>query len=515
MTDATRSPVGLETARRLWWRWLAILALTTGLMLLARARLDKSHVALLYLLVVLGASAAGGRPLGLSLSALAFVLFNFLFLPPYYTLVVADPLDWLVLLTFAVTGGVAAQLLYRAQANTAVALDRAREVDRLAALGAETLAAASASEALRAIAEVIRSTLDAQEVALLRRDGSGRLQHGVFATSRPLVSDASPPESVAWYSEPVQVAVLLPDGTTRLDPHSLAGLELRQIERQLHVRDSAVGVLRVRFDRDTIFSPERARLLDALAYYAALGVERVELEVAAERAESERRVESLRTALLMSVSHDLRTPLTTIKALAHELGEATPSTATRIIEQEADRLDDLVGDLLDLSRLHAGAMPMQCSVNTIDELIGASLQRAHGVLAAHAPVVSLPESLLIARFDVSQSVRVLANLLENAAKYSPVGSAIEIAAHQDGEMVVVSVADEGRGVEPAEVERIFEPFYRPTGTPPDVRGTGLGLSIARGLAEAQGGSLRYRARAVRGSIFEFSLPLAEGPAELD
>jgi two-component system sensor histidine kinase KdpD len=461
-----------------------------------------------YVLVVLGASAAGGRALGLTVSALAFLGFNYLFLPPYYTLVIADPLDWLVLVVFAVTGAVAAQLLYRAQSNTDAAIARAQEVDRLAALGAETLAAASASDGLLAIAAVIRTTLGAHEVAIYRRGDSGVLQRATSSVDgmTPEVADPVSSETVSWFNTTVPIAVVLADGTTRLDPAVITGLTLRQIYRRLDVRNEPVGVLHVRFAADTTLTHDRTRLLDALAYYAALGVERVRLEATAEHAEAERRMESLRTALLMSVSHDLRTPLTTIKALAHELGVSSPSTSARVIEAEADRLDALVGDLLDLSRLQAGAMPAQRVVNTVDDLIGAALQRAHGALTSHAVAVSLPDDMLVATFDLSHSVRVLVNLLENAAKYAPAGSAIEVSARHTASIVIVEVADEGPGVPATESDRIFEPFYRPTGTPPDVRGTGLGLSIARGLCEAQGGWLRYRPRPTGGSIFSFALP---------
>lgn len=501
---------------RTWWRswivWALALVMTTLLLLLVRERLDKAHVALVFLLVVLGASAAAGRATGLGVSGMAFLAFNYLFLPPYYTLVIADPLDWLVLVAFLVTGVVAAQLLYQARSHTAMAVARAREVDRLATLGAETLAAPSASDALSAIATVIRASLDAGQVELYRRDEGGGLRRTTLVET-PAPDGSSLPVLDAWLGDRVHVAVLLPDGTTRLDPETVSGLEMRAIARRLDVRDEPVGVLRVSYPTPRTLTDDSARLLDALSYYAALGVERVRLEAHAEHAEAQRRMESLRSALLMSVSHDLRTPLTTIKALAHELTVAAPTTAARIIEEEADRLDVLIGDLLDLSRLQAGAVQPVLSINTVDELIGAALQRAHGRVGSRAVAVTLPDDLLLARYDLTTSLRILVNLLENAAKYSPHGTGIEIIAGRVGSKVAIEVTDEGPGVPLGEEERIFEPFFRPEGTPPDVRGTGLGLSIARGLAESQGGSLRYRRGASGGATFVLTLPGAEGPAE--
>ena len=494
---------------RLWTVWLVALVVTTLLLLLVRGRLDKAHVALVYLLVVLGSSAAAGRAVGLTIAGCAFLAFNYLFLPPYYTLVIADPLDWLVLVTFLITGVVAAQLLAAARAKADLALERAREVDRLATLGAETLAAPSAMDALQAIAKVIRTTLDASAVELYRRDDADGLHRTTVSRATDTGSSADPLST--WFGEHVHTALLLPDGTTRLDPPSVVGIESATICRRLDVRSEPVGVLCVAFGEERSLDRDRARLLDALAYYAALGVERVRLEATAERAEADRRVESLRSALFMSVSHDLRTPLTTIKALAHQIGTQSPSSAARVIEDEADRLEVLVGDFLELSRIQAGAVVLAMDVNTVDELIGAALQRAHGALTGRSVAVSLPDEMLIARYDLSQTVRILVNLLENAAKYSPPGHSIEISARRDGSHVRIEVADEGPGVAEDEIERIFEPFYRPANTPPDVRGTGLGLSIARGLADAQGGELTYRARAGGGAVFALTLPGAEGP----
>jgi two-component system sensor histidine kinase KdpD len=256
-------------------------------------------------------------------------------------------------------------------------------------------------------------------------------------------------------------------------------------------------------------SPEQARLLVALAYYAALGAERARLVATAERAEAERRVESLRSALLTAVSHDLRTPLTTIKGIANELLRGGDASRAAVIESEADRLNALVSDLLDLSRIHAGAVRAALAVNTVDELLGAALKGAAGPLGDRPVEIDVPDGeLLIGIFDFTQTLRVVVNLLDNAAKYSPHGSAIEIRARRRGERLTIDIMDRGPGIVPAERDRIFEPFYRPSGVPPDIRGHGLGLSIARGLAEAEGASVRFAPRPGGGSVFTLELPAA-------
>jgi len=263
---------------------------------------------------------------------------------------------------------------------------------------------------------------------------------------------------------------------------------------------------------------EQARFLDALAYYAALGVERGRLVADAERAEAERRLEALRSALLTAVSHDLRTPLTTIKAIAHEVAEGGERDRARVIEEECDRLDALVGDMLDLSRIQSGAVHPALDVNTVDDLIGAALRRADALLRGRPVEIDLPDDELLAgKFDLTNSLRALVNLIENACRYSPGGSPITIRGRRDHGVLRITVLDRGPGVPPAERERIFEPFYRPRGTAADVRGTGLGLSIARGLAVAQGGAVEYSSRDGGGSAFSLIVPAADGlpPGDLD
>ena len=358
-----RAPVSRATWSG-WAIWLAALAIVTVLMHATRAALGEAHVALVFLLVVLGASAGAGRRVGITVALLAFVAFNWYFLPPYGALVVANPLDWLVLLTFLVTGIVAAELLDRQRRATRLAEQRADEIAHLA-----------------------------------------------------------------------------------------------------KVRDEA---------------------------------------------EALRRADALKDALLAAVSHDLRTPLTTIKGIAHEIVGGANAERAEIIETEADRLSLLVDDLLEMSQLDAGALPIEIAINTADDLIGAALQRTQGILRGRPVEIDLPEDELLAgRFDFSHALRVIANLVENAVKYSPDSTPIVLgAAVSDGTLSFV-VEDSGPGIPEAERDRVFEPFRRGSQVPRGVRGAGLGLSIARRLAEVQGGTLRYEPRSGAGSRFVFSVPAAE------
>src|SRR5262249_40563413 len=207
-----------------------------------------------------------------------------------------------------------------------------------------------------------------------------------------------------------------------------------------------------------------------------------------------------------------RTPLTTIKGIANEIRHGANPENAAVIEKEADWLDGLVGDLLDLSRIQAGAVRPVLELNTLEDLVGAALRRAAAALQGRRVDVDSPsDELLSGVFDFTQSLRVLVNLLDNAAKYSAAGSPIDICLRRHGDRLLIDVMDRGPGIPEAEHQRIFESFYRPPGVPPDVRGHGLGLSIARGLAEAQGGTVQVAPRPGGGSIFTLELRAAPTP----
>jgi two-component system, OmpR family, sensor histidine kinase KdpD len=248
--------------------------------------------------------------------------------------------------------------------------------------------------------------------------------------------------------------------------------------------------------------------LRALSYYAALGVERVRLTRDAEHADALRTADRLKDAVLASVSHDLRTPLTAIKALANEIAASGDGRAVTI-EQEADRLNGFVENLLDMSRLQAGGGSRPPVANEAEDLVGAALQRLGGRAAGRelrATILAEGEAVLVGRFDFTDTLHALVNLIENALKYSAPTTAVDLTVYRDGPWLAFAVADRGPGIPAAERDRIFQPFYRPRTSPPDVGGAGLGLSIARSLATGQGGTVSYADREGGGSIFTLRVP---------
>jgi two-component system, OmpR family, sensor histidine kinase KdpD len=495
--------------------WLLLAMAATAGFRLSRGTLDKAHMALAFLLIVLGASAVHGRRVGFALAGVCFLLFNYFLLPPYHTLGIADPLDWGVLAAFLITGAVAAQLLHRAQREARLATARAREIDRLSVLGAETLNAGRAADAMPLVARVIRSTLRLAQCEIwMKDDGDGFRCSARDEAGRP-TRTAPDHAALGTVLETGCIAVEDARGTTTSTPCPLDDLAeaLRQhpgrpgLLLPLRVRGRGLGVLRLRDVSALALDAAAVRFTQALAYYAALGVERILLEAESDRVHALREADRLREALVAGVSHDLRTPLTTIKALASELRQDGDARAA-VIEEEADRLNDLVADLLDLSRIRAGALPTSVGIVAGEDVLGSALQRVEGRASGRPIIASLPPdgSVPAARMDFSHSVRALVNLLENALKYSPPDAPVEVTLAREGPRLLFTVLDRGPGVDPAEADRIFEPFYRPEASPPDAARYGLGLAIARQLAEIQGGTVEYTPRPGGGSCFRLALP---------
>jgi two-component system sensor histidine kinase KdpD len=514
----TRADAGRRGAvRRPAWGalagWLAAAALCTVALWVFRLRVESAHMALVYLLVVLLGSATHGRVVGFVLAVACFLAFNFFLLPPYYTLALHESADLWVLLAFLLTGTVAAQLLHRAQRALDVAESRARELDRLAAMTAESLSAPRAVDAVRAIARVVRAELPVDSCRIVMLDPLGA---EVVAEGEVDDDPAESAESELSMRAARERLIMgsCPDGSFRVAStgatlSSLSGMlpDISELIIPLLARERVVGMLVLRDARGLRLDAERARFADALTYYAALSVERVRLAKDSEHVAALLEADRIKDAVLASVSHDLRTPLTSIQALAAELRGSGDERAV-IIEEEAVRLNRMVTDLLDLSRIRTGSLPVEPQLVAAEDVVGAALQRIGDTGGGDRVDVRLPAdgSLPVGRIDFSHTLRVLVNLLENALRHSPAGARVELDVEQTGDDLLLRVLDRGPGVPEADRLRIFEPFFhgRPgTGIPGR---SGLGLAIARSLAAAQGGAVEYRPREGGGSVFEVRLP---------
>jgi two-component system sensor histidine kinase KdpD len=495
-----------------WLVWGTLMVVVTVVLVQLRDTIDQVHVILVYLLVVLGASRSGGRLLAFPLAIVGFLLIDYYFQFPYNDFTHDKPLDLVALVSFLMTAFVATDLLVRANTQATEADARAVEIASLARLGSETLSAGRAEDALARIADVIKSTLKVAECSITAWDpeaGFTSPTRGAVAVpvaDEPLFRRAIESPAPIWVRASGEV--VRSPGSDQRGPEA-ADL-VQRILMPLSVQARPVGLLEVTNDAPVALDRSQRRFLDAITYYAALAADRVRLVAEAEHAEALREADRLKDIVLASVSHDLRTPLTTIKALAQSEALQGNSSAAAI-EEQADRLTRLVSDLLDLSRLKGGGFAANPELNTAEDLIGAAVRQTRGLFGERQlrTIIDLDSPALVGHFDFAQSLRIVCNLLENAARYSPPTQPIELAAQREGAQLVFTVSDRGPGVRDEDLARIFEPFFRAADAVPDTGRAGLGLSIARTLAELQGGSVTYTPRAGGGSVFALHLPATE------
>lgn len=496
-----------------------MLALVTAAMLAVRGDIEQSHAALVLLLVVLGGSAGGGRKLGYLLAILGFLLIDYFFQAPYGLFSVGKALDWVVLSAFVASAFVTTELLARAKEEAHTARARADEVASLSRLGSATLRYARAEDALNAAGSLIRDTLGARwcsirqvptlgddsdwtSPALSEDDGRAhrreRLEERIIAR-------------ITLGIQETEVVLAVPGGEVAveaLENHSGSD-DVEAIGLPLHADSRLVGILIVGGDSSNpiIFDAARRRFVGSIRYYAALGVERVRLTRDARQARDLLEANRLKDELLATVSHDLRTPLTSIKLLA-QASALRGDPAGLKIEQQADRLSRMVSNVLDLSSIRSGTVRLEMELNTAEDVIAAAVSQAQGGLNGRRLMTSvdLGEPELVARFDFVQTLRILGNLIDNALRYSPDGAVVQVTAAREEAWIAMRVIDAGPGVPEEERARIFEAFYRPRRRTPDAGAAGLGLSIALRLAELQHGTVCYEPRPGGGSIFTVRLP---------
>jgi two-component system sensor histidine kinase KdpD len=286
----------------------------------------------------------------------------------------------------------------------------------------------------------------------------------------------------------------------------------------------AVGVVGLDSDKPgPLFTPDERRLLDALIDQSALAIERVHLVEDMDKVKLTVETDRLRSALLTSISHDLKTPLAailgsagTLRDLARDLTEAQKAELLATVIDESERLNRFIANLLDMTRLESGAIAPNVSRQDVGEIVGSALRRAGKILDAHTIKLTLASDLPLLDLDAVLLEQVLFNLLDNAAKYAPAGSAIGVRAWRDREAVSVQIEDEGDGIPADQLDRIFDKFHRVEKGDHVRAGTGLGLAISRGFVEAMHGTVTAANRTDRsGAVFTIRLPIPAQPARLD
>ena len=498
----------LDLSREVPWSrygWAAaITAGCTGIAFLMDPAFSETNVAMIY---VLGATIAGlrlGRGPG-TLTAIASVAaFDFFFVPPRMTFQVSDAqylITFLVMLAVTLTIG---NLMANVRQQNRVAGARERRTALLYAMSRELAGTRGGDNMARVAVRHVAEVFDSSAV-VLTPDLHGRLR---YPGSSPLESSFRGADlSVAqWVFDHGQRAGL---GTDTLPAAPAVYLPLGGTQRPL-------GVLAVLpTNRRRILLPEQRHLLETFAGQIALAWERAALgeEAAASRVAAES--ESLRNTLLASISHDLRTPLAVIAGAASTLarhGQALDPGArhslAHSIEEQAHEMSDLISNVLDLMRLESGRVELRCDTHSVEDLVGTALHRLEPRLQGNPISIDLPEDLPSVNVDPVLVSQVLTNLLDNAAKYTPAGTRIRIAAVADAAMVRVVVEDEGPGLPPGDPRLLFEKFQR--GRPESaVVGAGLGLAICRAIVSAHGGEITAGPGTRGGARFEFTLPVAE------
>ncbi|HEY7362974.1 MAG TPA: sensor histidine kinase KdpD, partial [Methylomirabilota bacterium] len=462
-----------------------------------------SNLIMVYLLGVVAVATRWGRGPSLLASVLSVAAFDFFFVPPYLTFAVSDTEYLVTFVVMLLVAIVISTLTIRIRTQAEAAREREERTAALYAMSRE-LASTRGVEALLAIAVRHISEVFRSQVVVLLPDAGGRLAPGAGGQ---YAMDANELGVSRWVYEHRQLAGL---GTTTLPGASALYLPL------LASREP-VGVLGVRpADRHALDAPEQLHQLETFGNQMALAIERANLADEARDAHVRIESERLRNSLLSSVSHDLRTPLTTITgaitAILEDGARLDAPTRRELLEsarEEAERLNRLVQNLLEMTRLESGALQLHKEWHPLEEVIGAALSRLGKRLADRRVTTRVPPDLPLVPIDDVLIEQVLVNLLDNAVKYTPPGSPITIIATGTDRAVTVEVADRGPGLPPGDEDKVFEKFYR--GQPAVGRGAGLGLAICHGIVRAHNGRIWAQNLPEGGVAFLFTLPLAETP----
>lgn len=497
----TQSDEGWDRRPYLWSA--ATIVACTALCWPLSAILEPTNLAMLYLASVVAIALTCGRGPSILATVLGVLAFDMVFVPPYGTFAVTDTQYLLTFLVMLATGIVVSELATRVRAQKQSALRRERTTAALYQLSRELTNLPTMESVARKARRIIGEALDGDVWIILPEGTTDRRR---FSSADPSLG-AEPPARdegiVRWVYEHKRPAG---HGTDTLPGGEATYLPLL-------VTDGIVGVLGLRPHRPITETPmEQRRLLQAFSGQVAGAVERCGLALQAERIRLQMETERMRNALLSTVSHDLRTPLATITGAASILAEDGTGVsesnrrelATSIVD-EADRLNRLVANLLDLTRLEAGAIQLHRDLQPIDEVIEVSLSRLERPLRDHPVVTRVSPDLPPVAIDGLLIQQVLVNLLDNASKFAPAGTEVDLAAFTEGDHLVIEVGDHGPGIPPGEEQQIFEKFYRASG--PQQRGSGIGLAICRGIVELHGGRITARNRPDKGgAIFRVSLP---------
>jgi len=483
---------------------LGMVGIGLGVAKLIEPFFSIENVDLVFLTAVVGVSVRYGLGPSLLASLAASLCYNFFFLPPVYTFTITDPTNIVAFFFFMLIAILVSNLAGRVRAQATAASQRVRTTESLYAFSRKLAGTAALDDVLWATAYQIALMLKVRVVLLLPEQGRIAVKAGY-----PPEDQLDPADLAAanWTWENDRVAGRGSD--------TLPGA--KRLFLPMRTGRGPIGVIGIDDDRaGPLLTPDQRRLLDALTDQGALAIERVHLVEDMDRVKRDAESDRLRQALLTSISHDLKTPLaavlgaaTTMRDLAPHLSDAQRTELIGTIVEESERLNRFIANLLDMTKLESGAVVPNSAAHDLGELVGATLRRATSILAQHTVKLDLGQDLPMIEVDPVLFEQALFNLLDNAAKYAPAGSSIQLRAGQSGGQVELQVRDEGEGIPPTELETVFDKFYRVRKGDHVRPGTGLGLAISRGFIEAMGGRLSAGNRSDRsGAAMTIRLPVA-------
>ncbi len=533
--DEPKQTVGRDwVPHRPWKRYAASIVLIAAVTLFSEfihPLLSPINLVMFYLAAVVFAAVYLGRGPSMLTALLSVLAFDFFFVPPRYTFAVTDTEYILTFIGLFIVSVVISTLAVRAREQAEAARTREAETASLYSFSRDLASAVTLDEIVSIIVMHLGENFSRQIVVLLPENGTLELcgytpdtprddnEQAAFSNAFTLAKGVNLPPQLDESERAVAIWAFEHGEPAGRDTDTLPAAKVRYLP--LKTSRGVVGVLGVQpQDKTKHLTPEQRRLMEAFANQAALAIERVRLADETQQARLQIETEQLRNSLLSSVSHDLRTPLAAITGAAssmmdedNALEPQTRHEMAQTIYEEAERLNRLLRNLLDMTRLESGALRVNKELQPLEEVIGAALSRLEAPLADRPVNIQLPADLPFVPIDSVLIEQVLINLLENAIKYTPLRSPIDLSASQDGALVVIEVADRGPGLPPGDEQRIFEKFYR-SRAPHNGSGVGLGLTICRGMVEAHGGRIWAENRSGGGAAFRFTLPIEpEGKAE--
>ncbi|HEY6993430.1 MAG TPA: sensor histidine kinase KdpD, partial [Xanthobacteraceae bacterium] len=490
---------------------LAAAAVALGVGELIQPLLGIENVDLVFLTAVVGVAVRYGLWPSLLATVASSLCYNFFFLPPIYTFTITDPTNVTAFVFFTVVAVVVSHFAARGRTQTVAAHERVRSVELLYLFSRKLAGVGTLDDVLWATAYQTALMLKVRVVLLLPQDGSIAVKAGYPPED---ILDEADIAAAKWAWENNRAAGRGSD--------TLPGA--KRLFLPMRTGRGAIGVIGIDSDKSgPLLTPDQRRLLDALIDQAALAIERVCLVEDVDRAKRTIETDRLRSALLTSISHDLKTPLAavlaaagTLRDLATALTDSEKADLLATIIDESERLNRFIANLLDMTKLESGAIVPNAAPHDLDEIVGSALRRAGRILARHRVELELASALPMVDVDAVLFEQVLFNLLDNAAKYSPESTTIRIRSWRDRDSVCLQVLDEGEGIPPADLEHIFDKFYRVEKGDQVRAGTGLGLAISRGFIEAMHGTITAANRADRsGAVFAIRLPIPPARAQLD